>query len=66
LFTGGAIINSRFFIILETGLPAEDFIGSATVATAPEPDSILLLSTGAMMAGLYLTKQRRLLAFLKK
>jgi hypothetical protein len=67
-FSGGAIVNSNFFIILETGLPADDFIGTATVSVAtPEPDSFLLLSTGAMMmaAGLFRKSQRRF-AFGKK
>jgi hypothetical protein len=60
-FSGGVVVNSNFFIILETGLPAGDFAGTVTVSAIPEPDSLLLLSTGAMMmvAGLYLKKQRR-------
>jgi hypothetical protein len=66
-FSDGAIVNSNFFIILETGLPAGDFMGDATVTATPEPDSLLLLSTGALMmaAGLYMKKQRRF-AFGKK
>jgi hypothetical protein len=60
-FTDGSIVNSNFFIILETGLPAGDFVGTATVGVAtPEPGSFLLFSTGAMMmaAGLFLKRQR--------
>ncbi len=36
------------------------------VAATPEPDSLLLFGTGAMMAGLYLTKRPLLSAFGKK
>src|ERR1700692_2292066 len=36
------------------------------VASTPEPDSLLLLSTGVMMAGLYLAKRHNLFAFGKK
>jgi hypothetical protein len=36
------------------------------VAATPEPDSLLLFATGAMMAGLYLTKRPLLSAFGKK
>jgi len=32
----------------------------------PEPDSLLLLSTGVMMAGLYMGRRHRLFAFLRK
>lgn len=63
LFTGGAINNTRQFVIVEVGLDPSLFDGFATVANAPEPDSLLLLSTGAMMmiGGLFL-KRRQLLA----
>jgi hypothetical protein len=43
--------------------------GSGVVGIAtPEPDSLLLLSTGAMMmtAGLFLRRQRRLATFRKR
>jgi hypothetical protein len=65
-FTGGSIADSGAFILFETGLPAGDFTGTAVVNT-PEPDSFLLLSTGAMMmmAGLFLKRQRQV-AFGKK
>jgi hypothetical protein len=68
-FSDGSVINSNAFIILETGIDPADFIGTATVGVAavtPEPNSLLLLSTGVMMAGLYLMKRQSLFAFLKK
>ncbi len=66
VFSGGSIGNTNQFVIVEVGADPSLFDGFAAVAATPEPDSILLLSTGVMMAGLYLTKQRRLFAFLKK
>jgi hypothetical protein len=46
---------------VEDGLTIGDFAGTAVVNQTPEPDSLLLLSTGAMMmtAALYMKKQRR-------
>jgi hypothetical protein len=64
-FTGGAILNTGAFILIETGLPAEDFIGTGVVNT-PEPDSLLLLSTGVMMMAGGLFMKRRSFAFVKK
>jgi hypothetical protein len=66
-FSGGDIPPGGEFGIFESGLPAADFVGVGTIDPTPEPDSLLLLSTGAMMmtAGLYANKRRRL-AFVKK
>jgi hypothetical protein len=65
-FTGGSIGRTQTFILVETGIDPADFIGTATVGVTPEPGSLVLFSTGLMMAGAYLTKQRRLLSFAKK
>jgi hypothetical protein len=69
IFSGGTGVppNGGEFAIVETGLPAGDFTGTAMVGITPEPDSLLLLSTGAMMmaAGLFLKRQRGF-AFWKK
>jgi hypothetical protein len=64
LFTGGSINNTRQFVIVEVGADPSLFDGFATVANTPEPDSLLLLSTGAMMmaGGLFLKKRRLLTA----
>jgi type 1 fimbria pilin len=64
-FTGGAILNTGAFILIETGLPAGDFVGTGVVNT-PEPDSLLLFSTGVMMMAGGLFMKRRSFAFMKK
>jgi hypothetical protein len=64
-FSGGSIIPGNGFVILEEGVDPASFVGTATADT-PEPDSLLLLSTGTMMMGLYLAGRSRLFAFLKK
>jgi hypothetical protein len=69
LFTGGVLEPGQAFTLFEDGAPPAD-LGTDTAAliSTPEPDSLLLLATGAMMmtAGLYLTKRRRLSAVAKK
>lgn len=56
-------------VIYESGVDPTIFVdGTAAVnqppfVPTPEPASLLLLSTGAMMAGLYFVKQRRQFAF---
>ncbi len=67
-FSGGpGVEDGHEFVILEEGVDPGDFTGMSTIASTPEPDSLLLFSTGAMMmaAGLFLSKRRRF-AFLKK
>lgn len=71
-FSGGSIIPGHSLIILEEGVAPGDFRGMGTVNPTPEPDSLLLLSTGVMMTGLYVAKQRytakqrRLFGFIKR
>jgi hypothetical protein len=62
-FSGGpGLPGGHEMVIFEDGVSPALFDGTGTVGTTPEPDSLLLLSTGAMMmtAGLYLTKRHRL------
>lgn len=66
-FSGGAgLAPTKELVIYENGVNPNLFDGTGEVNEVPEPGSILLLMTGAMMSGLYLTQDRRLLAFLKK
>lgn len=66
-FSGGpGVGNGDPFFIVEEGVAPGDFAGTAVVASTPEPDSVLLLSTGMMMMGLYMAGRTRLFAFLKK
>jgi hypothetical protein len=60
-FSGGMIADSNQFIILEIGADPMDFVGTATAETTPEPNSLILFSTGAMMmmAALFVKKQHR-------
>jgi hypothetical protein len=66
-FSGGSIGNSNQFVILEIGADPKDFDGSATASAIPEPNSLILFSTGSMMmmAALFLKKQHQF-AFRKK
>jgi hypothetical protein len=66
-FSGGpGVGDGGHFFIIEEGLNPAAFSGTGVVETTPEPDSLLLLSTGTMMMGLYLMGRTRLFAFLKK
>jgi hypothetical protein len=67
-FSGGpGVPTNHVFIILEEGVDPDSFTGgTVTAAATPEPDSLLLLSTGTLMMGLYLAGRTRMFAFLKK
>ncbi len=57
-FTFGAIPNNGSFVIAEDGVDPSLFpMVTATVAT-PEPSSIWLLSTGALMLGFFFANRR--------
>jgi hypothetical protein len=69
-FSGGdGLPPAQVMFIVENGVDPGLFEGTGMVGTAtPEPDSLLLLSTGAIMmtAGLFANKRRRLFAIAKK
>lgn len=65
-FTGGSIATGHNLIILEEGVDPTLFTGMATANPVPEPDSLLLLSTGAMMMVTGLFMKRRRFAFGRK
>jgi hypothetical protein len=69
-FTDGTFPSGSIEDIYVAGLNDPSVLTNAdvtiTVAGTPEPDSLLLFSTGVMMAGLYLTKRPLLSAFGKK
>jgi hypothetical protein len=57
-FAGGTgVPNGSDLIVFEEGAAPSDFMGTATVNPTPEPDSLLLFSTGVMMAGLYMSRR---------
>ncbi len=61
-FTGGKLDPGEAFTLFETGAPPADLgTDTAELVATPEPDSLLLFSTGAMMmtAGVFLKRQRR-------
>jgi hypothetical protein len=67
-FSGGpGLAPTKEMVIYEQGVNPDLFDGTGVVNETPEPDSLLLLSTGAMMmaAGLFVRRQRGF-AFLKK
>jgi hypothetical protein len=70
-FSGGdGLAPAQVMFIVENGVDPGLFEGTGTVGTAttPEPQPLLLLSTGVMLmtAGLFVNKQRRLFAVIKK
>jgi hypothetical protein len=60
-FAGGAgVAPGGALIVFEQGENPADFqggSGTVGVGVAPEPDSLLLFSTGVMMAGLYMSRR---------
>jgi hypothetical protein len=58
-FAGGTgVANGSDLVVFEEGADPSLFEGgSASVGVTPEPDSLLLFSTGVMMAGLYMSRR---------
>jgi hypothetical protein len=59
IFGGGpGVPTGNNLIVFEQGADPADFQGgNGTVGVTPEPDSLLLFSTGVMMAGLYMSRR---------
>jgi hypothetical protein len=57
-FAGGDIPLGGFFLIAEAGVDPTVFPQVAAVANAPEPGSLLLLSTGVLAIGFFFTRRR--------
>jgi hypothetical protein len=62
---GSGVADGSSFFFFEEGANPDDFTGTATITVAetPEPDSLVLLSTGTLMVGLFAFSQRRRLGF---
>jgi hypothetical protein len=60
LFLGGnGLAPGTFFILYETGPNPDAFgTGSGVVGLSPEPDSLLLFSTGAMIAAFFVFRRK--------
>ena len=59
-FAGGLIPNNSEFVITESGVADPTLFPNGTLDfSVPEPTSILLLSTGSLLMGLLVVKQRK-------
>jgi hypothetical protein len=59
-FTDGSIGVGGLFTVAEDGVDPSDFPdGTLTAASAPEPSSIWLMSTGALLLGAFFYSKRR-------
>jgi hypothetical protein len=69
-FAGGTgVPTGTDFVFFEEGADPSLFNGTGTITVAaatPEPDSLLLLSTGVAMAGLFFFSQRRRLVEVRR
>ncbi len=58
-FSNGLLKDHERFVIVETGADPDTFpAGTLSYNTVPEPGSMLLLSTGSLLAGFHFAKQR--------